>query len=111
MTATRNAGIDSGGGSLEERDFWVRLEYRVCAEFQDLADSSLHYFWCDGLIAEQYDQQDGELQVRGTAWIGHGDRQERWRFVLQAGQPPADSGGADWAALLPDDNLSGWLAA
>ncbi|MBL7259563.1 hypothetical protein [Paractinoplanes lichenicola] len=77
---------------MEEREFWGRLEYLVSAELPG-------FLWCDGLVAEEYDADE----IRGRAWCG-ASGQEAWRFTLRR------NGRDDWAALLPGEEASDWLA-
>ncbi|GIJ34539.1 hypothetical protein [Micromonospora sediminimaris] len=37
---------------MDEQDFWVRLEFRICAEFRGFEDRHLRWYWCDGLVAD-----------------------------------------------------------
>ena len=93
---------------MEEQEFWRRLEFRVCAEFAGFADRQLRHYWCDGLRPEEYYLAGAEPQIRGLAWCGPSG-QEPWRFTLGVGRPGAPGGRIDWAALLPDDKMTGWL--
>ena len=93
---------------MEEREFWVHLEYRICAESAGFADRRLRGFWCDGLIPEEYDLAGTESRISGVAFYGQSG-QERWRFTLVVGQEAASPRQIDWSALLPSDRLTGWL--
>jgi len=94
---------------MEEPDFWVRLEFRICAEFRGLDDQLLRRYWCDGLIAERYDLLPPQPCIRGRAWCGS-DGQEPWTFTLLVEQDTRSRAGINWSALLPDDRLTGWLS-
>ena len=93
---------------MEEPEFWQRLEYRIGAEFAGFADRRLRYYWCDGLVPEEYDLTGAEQHISGVAWCGQSG-QERWRFTLMAGQGAASRDRIDWPALLPGERLTGWL--
>lgn len=93
---------------MEEQEFWRRLEFRVGAEFAGFADRRMRHYWCDGLVPEEYDLADAEPQIRGLAWCGPSG-QEPWRFTLEVGRETVAGGRIDWATLLPDDELTGWL--
>ena len=93
---------------MEEPEFWTRLERRICAEFAGFADRRLGYYWCDGLLPEDYDLTNAERQVNGVAWCGP-DGQERWRFTLIVGHDTTTRDNIDWSALLPGERLTGWL--
>ena len=92
-----------------EHEFWSRLERRICAEFRGHPDKHLRYFWCDGLVPEEYDFAAPQPHVIGLAWCG-GTGQQRWQFtlILAPGTPSCEA--IDWAALLPADDLTGWFS-
>jgi hypothetical protein len=92
-----------------EKDFWVALEFRVCAEFAGFEDKGLRSHWCDGLIPEEYDLQADEPCIRGIAFCGP-NGQERWRFTLLVGSRADAPAEIDWTALLPADDVTGWLS-
>lgn len=94
---------------MDEDDFWVRLEYRICAEFRGFDDRELRNNWCDGLDAEEYDLRPPRPVVRGRAWCGPSG-QELWRFTLLLGPGALSRERIDWSALLPGDQLTGWLS-
>jgi hypothetical protein len=93
---------------VEEREFWVHLEYRICAEFAGFADSQRRSCWCDGLIPEEYDLAGTEPRISGVVFCGQSG-QERCRFTLVVAQEAASPRQIDWSALLPSDRLTGWL--
>jgi hypothetical protein len=93
---------------MEEQDFWVRLEFRICAEFAGFPDKQLRANWCDGLVAEDYDLSAAEPCIRGRAWCGPSG-QEPWRFTLILDPRTGTPAEIDWPALLPGDGLTGWL--
>lgn len=96
---------------MEEQEFWQRLEIRICAEFPGFADLRLRFYWCDGLVPEDYELASAEPRISGAAWIGQKGqaRQEPWRFSLVVGLEGASPGQIDWSTLLPRDRLTGWL--
>ncbi|MBX7266479.1 hypothetical protein KIF24_10860 [Micromonospora sp. Llam7] len=94
---------------MDEQDFWLRLEFRICAEFQGFEDRHLRWYWCDGLVAEKYDLLTAAPCIRGRAWCGPGG-QEPWRFVLHLSPGPRTRAEIPWAALLPGDRATGWLS-
>ena len=93
---------------VDEADFWKRLEFRISAEFAGFADRRLHFYWCDGLVPDEYALVGVERRIGGNAWCGSSG-QERWRFTLVVGQDVKSHEQIDWAALLPGDRLTGWL--
>ncbi|MBE1488744.1 hypothetical protein [Plantactinospora soyae] len=93
---------------MDEADYWLRLERRLCREFAGLDDARLRHHWCDGLVAGEFDLDAARPCVRGRAWCGR-TGQEDWTFVLLLGRAVASRQDIDWAALLPDENATGWL--
>jgi hypothetical protein len=94
---------------VNEEDFWVRLEFRISGEFARFADRALRGNWCDGLIPEVYDLAGSSPLVRGRAYAGRSG-QERWTFELLLGEHTAGATTEiDWAALVPADDVTGWL--
>lgn len=94
---------------MDEDDFWVRLEYRICAELREFGDRELRNNWCDGMNAEEYDLCPPQPAIRGRAWCGPSG-QEPWRFTLLVGPETRSRDEIDWSALLPSDQLTGWLS-
>lgn len=93
---------------MEEDDYWVRLEFRICAELRSLDDQRLRTLWCDGLVAEQYDLLSPQPCIHGRAWCGP-DGQEPWEFKLLVDPSTRSRTDIDWSALLPSNQLTGWL--
>jgi hypothetical protein len=93
-----------------EGDYWVSLEYRVCREFAGMKDRGLRHLWCDGFVPERYLLSGPEPRVTGRAWVGHGTRQAEWTFTLFLPRPVGSREGVDWAALLPPEGVTRWLA-
>ncbi|MCZ7423408.1 MULTISPECIES: hypothetical protein [unclassified Micromonospora] len=95
---------------MDEQDFWTRMEFRIRAEFQGFADRRLRWYWCDGLVAEQYELLTADPCIRGRAWSGPSG-QEPWRFVLRIGRGARTRAEIPWTALLPGEQATGWLSA
>lgn len=95
---------------MTESRFWGDLERRLCGEFEGLPDRSLQYLWCDGIMPDTYVLQDSEPRITGQAWIGSSPREELWEFTLLLSQHYASRDEIDWAALLPSDDVTRWLA-
>jgi hypothetical protein len=95
---------------MEEPEFWQRLEFRICAEFEGFADRRLRFYWCDGLFPEEFDLAGGDRQITGVALCGNrGHGLDRWQFTLVLSRDTASRDQIDWSALLPSDRLTGWL--
>jgi hypothetical protein len=62
---------------MDEGDFWVRPEFRICAEFQGFEDRQLRCNWCDGLVAEEYDLLHEEPCIRSRCGPSG---QDPWKF-------------------------------
>jgi hypothetical protein len=95
---------------LDEAGFWAWLEYRISTELRESEDSRLRYYSCDGLVPEEYDLLGEQRCIQACAWIGHGRLQEEWNFTLPLASAVMDREEIGWAALLPQDTLTGWLA-
>jgi hypothetical protein len=109
-SATR-VEVKIGGAPLNdvEKDFWIALEFRICAELAGFNDKYLRRHWCDGLIPVDYDLRADEPCIRGTAFCGPSG-QERWRFTLLIGSGANSPAEIDWTSLLPPDDVTGWLS-
>src|SRR5436189_6097823 len=94
---------------LNEPDYWLRLEYRVCREFAGMPDNR-RYLWCDGFLPTEYLIEDPTPRIMGRAWICNGPRQDEWEFTLFLPHPVGSQDAVDWASLLPAENLTKWLA-
>ncbi|HYE61141.1 MAG TPA: hypothetical protein VD997_04025 [Phycisphaerales bacterium] len=98
--------------------FWMRLEYRLCHEFEGLPERRHQFLWCDGLDPEAYelnpgpDDPDQRARIHGLAWIGwRGADVREWRFTLLLPHgSPRSRGAIDWQALLPPDDMTCWIS-
>jgi hypothetical protein len=79
------------------------------AALHGFEDNRLRYCSCDGLVPGKYDLLGEQRCIQGRAWIGHGRLQEEWNFTLLLAAAVMHRGEIDWAALLPQDTLTGWL--
>ena len=96
---------------MDESDFWVHLEYRVCREIDALTQSGLRRFWCDGFIPVRYEFDEPSPRIVGRVWMGVGPReQQQWEFVLLLGIPVESRENIVWSALLPTPNVTRWLS-
>jgi hypothetical protein len=95
---------------VDEAEFWLRLEYRLCREFTGLADKKLRGIWCDGFLPEAFEIGAEGACVAGRVWVGRGGRdQEQWRFFLLTGDRVICREKIQWAELLPPDDVTGGL--
>lgn len=95
---------------MDEFDYWKHLELRLCREFDGIDGFRQLRLWCDGFIPERHALDADPPVIRGTAWICQGEQQQKWRFTLLLGHPPADRLDINWAALLPPENVTRWIA-
>jgi len=95
---------------VDERDYWARLEYRVCSELDGLRHTAARPYWCDGFVPSRYILDGPSPRVLGHAWMGIGSRyQERWAFTLLLDRPVRSAEEVDWSALLPPEDVTRWL--
>jgi hypothetical protein len=94
---------------MNERDFWLALEFRVSDEFAGMPQNHLRSHWCDGFSPLEYHLDWPSPRISGRVWIVDGQKQEEWDFTLFLNHPVSSSSELDWASLLPPDNLTKWL--
>ena len=100
-----------GQATVNEEEFWGRLEYRVSREMSGNKDCQRLGLWCDGFVPEQYVLDSSPCYIAGQAWIGlgPGTHQEKWQFKLILRSSPASREGISWSELLPADEVTRWL--
>ncbi len=95
---------------MDERKFWIHLEYRVCFELAGFRHAATRIYWCDGFVPQQYILDDPNPRILGYAWIWIGSNYEdRYAFTLLLDQPVPSAEEIDWSALLPPDDVTRWL--
>jgi hypothetical protein len=102
--------LDSGGALVDEGDYWVSLEYRICREFAGMSERRLRYLWCDGFIPGEYLLDDPRPRITGRVWIGNGPQQAEWAFTLLLPGSYRSREAIDWASRLPPEDVTRWLA-
>ncbi len=95
---------------MDEADYWVSLEFRVCREFAGMPENRVRFLWCDGFIPERYFLDGPSPRITGRAWIGNGPRQDEWIFTLFLNQTFGSPREIEWQRLLPPENVTRWLA-
>jgi hypothetical protein len=95
---------------MEEREFWGRLEYRLCREFEGMPEKWQRHYWCDGFEPETYEVKNRPPRITGFVWMADGDNQSKWAFRLLLPQRYDAADEIDWAGLLPPENVTRWLA-
>lgn len=97
---------------MDDREFWTRLEYRICGEIVGLRGDDCRGVWCDGFDPEMFQIIDGRPTITGGVWLAKSGRQglqERWSFSLLLPERVRSEQDIDWAAMLPRDDVTGWL--
>jgi hypothetical protein len=95
---------------MDEKSFWVSLEFRLCYEFAGLPERRYQYFWCDGFIPSQYLLDHPRPQIMGKVWICNGPAQDEWDFALLLPRPFGAREEIDWASLRPPKDVTRWMA-
>ena len=96
---------------MDEKDFWLVLEFRLCHEFNGMREKHLRALWCDGFLPNWYRLDESPPCISGRTWIcKRGYPDEEWDFKLLLPHPVASREEIDWAALLPPDNVTRWLS-
>jgi hypothetical protein len=95
---------------MDEKSFWESLEFRLCREFAGLRERRYLCFWCDGFTPSEYVLDDPKPRIIGTAWICKGPQQAEWNYALLLPSKVNSREEIDWAALLPPDNVTRWMA-
>ncbi|HEX4608847.1 MAG TPA: hypothetical protein VH092_11640 [Urbifossiella sp.] len=95
---------------MDEKRFWLSLEYRLCREFAGLPDRRYQNFWCDGFAPEDYLLSDPAPQIIGRCWICNGPAQAEWNFALLLPGPVGSREEIDWAALRPAQDVMRWMS-
>lgn len=62
---------------LEDKTFWLVLEYGLCDWFRTCGDSSLGGYWCDGFVPQSANDTKEGVEVTGIAWIAEGRKPQR----------------------------------
>jgi len=95
---------------VDESYFWEALEFRISREFAGMPGRYERDLWCDGLSPSRYVLDDSAPRIIGVAWICNGPQEAEWEFTLFLPAAVGSRDEIDWAALLPADNVTRWLA-
>ena len=95
---------------MDEKTFWIALEFRICREFSGMPERHRRYWWCDGFEPKQYHLDSPEPTITGKAWICNGRKQDIWRFTLFLDKNYPSPQEVDWAGLLPPEEVTCWVA-
>jgi hypothetical protein len=102
--------IPKGAARVTEAEYWKELEFRLCVEFAGLPERRFRYWWCDGLLAQQYRLDENPPRITGVAWLGDNAAGTRWEFALLLPERAAAIESIDWASLLPAENMTCWMS-
>ncbi len=94
---------------MTEKEYFLRLEWRIGREMAGMRDPSLRHYWCDGLVPDQFAVSGDKCRITGLAYFGESG-QELWSFVVLLGSETTVREKVDWKSLLPGENMTGWLA-
>lgn len=94
---------------MDESDFWLALEHRLCLEFAEMPENEFRYLWCDGFIPELYLADHPSPSISGKVWVCDDRRQEEWKFKLILHHPVPSLSEIDWPSLLPPEDVTQWL--
>src|SRR4051812_43895846 len=95
---------------MEKDQYSLLLEHRISKEFLGMATPGLSRLWCDGVILEAYLLDESPPRILGHAWIVEGQEQQEWKLELLLPPSMRSQESIDWAALLPAENVTRWLA-
>ena len=93
---------------MDERDFWLALEFRLCREFEGIREKGAGTLWCDGIWGENYQLEGDRPSILGRAYCGESG-QEEWTFELLLPRTYCSKSEIDWPTLLPAINVTKWL--
>jgi hypothetical protein len=101
------------GTPVDESEFLVHLEYRICGELRSRGPLELRGLWCDGLELHGQEEFMGRVAVFGTAYMMDGPKvlsgDGRWTFRLMLPQGVARDSVSNWRTFLPPEEARGWL--
>ena len=75
-----------------------------------MPDTKLRFLWCDGFSPEQYLLADPSPCIKGRVWMGNGNKEEHWEFILFLNRPVRARSEIEWDKMLPPENTTWWLA-
>jgi hypothetical protein len=93
---------------LDEAEFWVHLEFRLCREFEGIREKGTGMLWCDGIMPGHYILNEVRPRILGRAYCG-ASGQEEWTFELLLSRTYTSRSEIEWQELLPAINSTRWL--
>ena len=95
---------------MTEKEYFNRLEFRICREFGGMRETHLRATWCDGFIPEVITFLGNHTRITGRVWLVFGKKEECWDFSLLIGGNAANRNEIAWESALPDEDVTGWLS-
>jgi hypothetical protein len=95
---------------MDEKEYWLRMEFRIGREFSDMREKRLRNMWCDGLKPTQYCLSGRRPRIVGEAWICYGNDQQLWEFTLKLPSRINSREEIDWESLFPPVAVTRWLS-
>lgn len=72
---------------IDDKDFWLRLEYETTRWLASSDDRTLRRFWIDGFLPDTITDTKYGVDVEGKAWVVEGQRSDRqYCFVVSVPQ-------------------------
>jgi hypothetical protein len=95
---------------MEEKEYWLALEYRLRYEFREMTEGHLSEYSCDGIYGETYFVTEPRPRILGHAWICNRKQYREWKFELLLPHRVQSREHIDWEALMPAYDATRWLA-
>ena len=99
------------------KDFCYKLEFRICHEFENLKDTALKGFWCDGVLWEPSIESqltkkyvNDKRQIVTKAWIGKTGQTE-YQTTIYFGKKSLSkyAKGIDLTDCIPEEGSEDWI--
>jgi hypothetical protein len=71
---------------LQDKKFWLMLEFGMSGWFRTCGDNSLGGYWCDGFLPENVTNTRDGIDVSGIAWVAEGQKSQH-KCVFTASIP------------------------
>lgn len=94
---------------MNEADYWIALEFRVCGELARMPDRASRFLGCDGFLPDTYTLCGETPRIEGAVWMLGGRGSGRWRFALLMNHTATVRDTIRWGMLVPGDQYGGWL--
>ncbi len=72
---------------LDDKDFWLNLEFILSGDFAESEDNELRKYWIDGFNPEYCSNTKNGIEVEGMVWIAEGgENQYKFKFKMKVPQ-------------------------